>query len=231
MTFQLFRPSRMRVLVACETSGRVRDAFIARGHDAVSCDLLPTKSPGPHIQGNAFHVLNDGWDLMIAFPTCTKLTVSAAWTMYAPDDNELPVDLRRPHPDFPNRRAEQDEAAEDFMRFAEAPIPRKALENPIGAMSTRWREPDQVIQPYWFGDDASKATCLWLVDLPRIPIPPRSLWSPGRMVIDPDTGRTVRRWANQTDNGQNRLPPSVNRWDLRSETFPGIANAMAENWG
>lgn len=231
MTFQLFRPSRMRVLVACETSGRVRDAFIAHGHDAISCDLLPTKAPGPHIQGNAFDILDNGWDLMIAHPTCTKLTVSAAWTMYHPDDKELPVEQRRPHPDFPNRRQEQDEATADFMRFANAPVRCKAIENPIGAMSTRWREPDQVVQPYWFGDDASKATCFWLDGLPLIPIPPKSLWHPGRIVVDLETGRQFRRWANQTDNGFNKLPPSADRWALRSETYPGIANAMADNWG
>ena len=221
----------MRVLVACETSGRVRDAFIARGHDAVSCDLLPSKAGGPHIQGNAFDILGDGWDLMVAHPTCTKLTVAAAWTLYHPDDRELPFDRRRPHPKFPDRLREQDEAAEDFMRFANAPIRRKAIENPVGVMSTRWRKPDQTIQPYQFGDDASKRTCLWLEDLPPLVVPPRSTWAKPRIAIDPLKGHEVERWSNQTDSGQNRLGPSEDRWALRSETYPGIARAFAENWG
>lgn len=221
----------MRILVACETSGRVRDAFRRRGHDAISCDLLPTKVEGPHIEGDVLEVLDDGWDMLIAHPTCTKLTVSAAWCLYHPDDKELPTGQRRPHPNFPERQQEQDEAAEFFMRFVDAPIAKKAIENPVGAMSTRYRQPDQTIQPYWFGDDASKATCLWLFGLPTIPIPPRSRWAPGRLVVDPDTGKAVRRWANQTDNGQNRLAPSEDRWALRSETYPGIAEAFAENWG
>lgn len=183
-----------RVLVACETSGRVRDAFIARGHDAVSCDLLPSKAGGPHIQGNAFDILGDGWDLMIAHPTCTKLTVAAAWTLYHPDDRALPYADRRPHPKFPDRRREQDEAAEDFMRFANAPIRKKVIENPVGVMSTRYRKPDQIVQPHWFGDDASKTTCLWLFDLPKLVIPPRELWFPPRLVFDATRGKTLPRW-------------------------------------
>lgn len=248
MTFQLpFDREPMRILVACETSGRVRDAFRRRGHDAWSCDLLPDKNGSPHhLQMNALEILDPTlyarsimlpggsakpWNMLIAHPPCTKLTVSAAWCMYHPDDKELPVEQRRPHPDFPDRRREQDEAAEFFMRFVDAPIEKKAIENPIGAMSTRYRQPDQVVQPYWFGDDASKATCFWLFGLPTIPVPPRSQWAPGRLVVDPDSGKTVRRWANQTDNGQNRLSPSEDRWALRSETYPGIAEAMGENWG
>lgn len=221
----------MRVLVACETTGRVRDAFIAAGHDAVSCDLLPAKTAGPHIQGNAFDHLNDDWDMMIAHPTCTKLTVAAAWCMYHPDDKHLPYAERRPHPDFPNRRAEQDQAAADFMRFVEAPIQKRIVENPVGVMSTRYRKSDQTIQPYQFGDDASKRTCLWLYGLPKLVIPPKALWHPGRWVIDPRNGKLAQRWSNQTDSGQNRLGPSEDRWDKRSETYPSIAIAFADQWG
>lgn len=234
----------MRVLIACETSGRGREEFRRRGHDAWSCDLLPSVDGSPfHIQGNAFDILGDGWDFMIAHPTCTKLTGAAAWTMYHPDDRDLPVEERRPHPKFPDRRAEQDQAAEDFMRFAHAPIPKRVVENPVGAMSSRYRSPDQTIQPYQFGDDASKRTCLWLYGVPKLRIPPRELWFPPRMVPraqamgKSDVARGNKgpaflpRWSNQTDTGQNRLGPSEDRWKIRSETFPGIARAFGEQWG
>lgn len=196
----------MRVLVACEYSGRVRDAFIARGHDAVSCDLLPTDAPGPHYQGDVADLLGDGWDLMIAHPPCTYLCSSG-----------LHWNKRRPE------RAAQTEAALDFVRLLmDAPIDRIAVENPIGCISTRIRKPEQTVQPYWFGDDASKATCLWLKNLP--PLRATNLVV-GRLI----NGK--RRWANQTDSGQNKLPPSDTRWKQRSETYLGIAAAMAEQWG
>jgi hypothetical protein len=196
----------MRVLIACEFSGTVRDAFIARGHDAVSCDLLPTENPGPHHQGSVLDILGDGWDLMIAHPPCTYLTASG-----------LHWNKRRPG------RTEQTEAAVAFvLALANAPIPRVAIENPIGGLSTRWRKPDQIIQPHQFGHDASKATCLWLAGLPTLK-PTQNV--PPRMV----NGRP--RWSNQTDSGQNRLPPSKDRWALRSMTYQGIADAMADQWG
>jgi hypothetical protein len=196
----------VRVLVACEYSGRVRDAFIALGHDAMSCDLLETEASGPHYQGDVRDVIGDGWDLMIAHPPCTYLCASG-----------LHWNKRRPE------RAQQTEEALQFVRFLlEAPIERIALENPIGCIGTRVRPADQIIQPWWFGDDASKATCLWLDNLP--PLRPTKLIE-GRCV----NGK--RRWANQTDSGQNRLGPSEDRWKQRSETYMGIAKAMAEQWG
>jgi hypothetical protein len=196
----------MKVLVACEYSGRVRDAFLALDHDAMSCDLLPTDVAGPHYQGDVRDVLNDGWDLMIAHPPCTYLASSG-----------LHWNTKRPE------RAQQTEEALEFVRLLlDAPIPRIALENPIGCISTRIRKPEQVIQPYWFGDDASKSTCLWLKNLP--PLRPTNFIE-GRIV----DGK--RRWANQTDSGQNRLGPSEDRWKKRSETYLGIAQAMAEQWG
>jgi hypothetical protein len=196
----------MKVLVACEYSGRVRDAFLALDHDAMSCDLLPTDVAGPHYQGDMRDVLNDGWDLMIAHPPCTYLASSG-----------LHWNTKRPE------RARQTEEALEFVRLLlDAPIPRIALENPIGCISTRIRKPEQVIQPYWFGDDASKSTCLWLKNLP--PLRPTNFIE-GRIV----NGK--RRWANQTDSGQNRLGPSEDRWKKRSETYLGIAQAMAEQWG
>ncbi len=196
----------MKVLVACEYSGRVRDAFLALGHDAMSCDLLPTDAPGPHYQGDVQDVLGQRWDLMIAHPPCTYLASSGLhWNKRQPD------------------RAVKTEAALQFvMALLNAPIERIALENPIGCISTRVRKPEQVIQPWQFGDDASKATCLWLKNLP--PLKPTKL-IPGRLV----NGK--RRWANQTDSGQNRLSPSADRWKKRSETYQGIAAAMADQWG
>lgn len=193
----------MKVLIACEYSGTVRDAFRALGHDAMSCDLLPTDAPGPHYQGDVRDILNDGWDLMIAHPPCTHLAVSGArW--------------------FHLKQAEQAESLEFVKLLLSAPIPRIALENPVSIISSRIRKPDQVIHPYQFGHDASKATCLWLKGLPLLTptehVPPR--------LVD---GKP--RWANQTDSGQNRLPPTADRWKIRSKTYDGIARAMAEQWG
>lgn len=204
----------MKVLVACEFSGVVRDAFRQKGHEAISCDLLPSDAPGPHIQGNVLDVIygefeGDGigdFDLMIAHPPCTHLSVSG-----------LHWNKRRPE------RAQLTEDALDFVRLLlDAPIERIALENPVGCISSRIRKPDQIIQPYQFGEDASKQTCLWLKSLPLLQatsyVPPR--------IVD---GK--QRWSNQTDSGQNRLGPSEDRWKLRSITYQGIADAMASQWG
>jgi hypothetical protein len=220
-----------RILIGCEKSGRVRDAFIKRGYNAWSCDLEPSWTDGPHIRGDIRDVMRWGWDGAILHPECTKLTVAAAWCMYHPDDEHLPYADRRPHPDFPDRRQEQDEAAEFFMACIDAPIPLIAVENSVGVMSTRYRKPDQIIQPYQFGDDASKKTCLWLKGFSKLPIDP-ALRVPGRMVPHPTrAGVFLERWSNQTDSGQNRLGPSEDRSAKRAETYPGIANAFAEHWG
>ena len=193
----------MRVLVACEFSGAVRDAFTARGHDAMSCDLLPAETPGRHYQGDVRDVLGGGWDLMVGHPPCTYLAVSG-----------LHWNKRRPE------RALLTEEALEFVRLLlDAPIPQIALENPVGCISSRIRKPDQIIQPWQFGHDASKATCLWLKGLPLLQ--PTDVL-PG--------GREARR-ANQTASGQNKLSPSKDRWKLRSLTYPGIADAMATQWG
>lgn len=201
----------MRILVGCECSGKVRDAFIALGHDAVSCDLLPSDRPGPHIQGDLLEVLDQGWDMGIFFPPCTYLCGSGMhWTTRGLRDPKLTED-----------------ALEFVRRILAAPIPRKALENPVGAISSRIRKPDQIIQPWQFGDDASKKTCLWLENLP--PLAPTRI-VPGRLVTLP-SGKVVERWGNQTDSGQNRLGPSEDRWKVRSETYTGVAEAMAAQWG
>lgn len=198
----------MRVLVACEFSGRVRDAFIRRGHDAMSCDLLPDESPsgGPHYQGDIRDVLDDSWGLMVAHPPCTYLSVSGLhWNKRVPG------------------REAKTEAALDFVReLLAAPIPRIALENPISCISTRIRKPDQIIQPWQFGHDASKATCLWLKALP--PLRHTS-------IVEPRIVNGRKRWSNQTDSGQNKLGPSTDRWKERSKTYQGIADAMADQWG
>jgi hypothetical protein len=195
----------MHILIACEYSGTVRDAFIAKGHDAMSCDLLPTDVPGPHYQGDVFDIINNGWDMMIAHPPCTYLSVSGMhWTARGLRDPQLTED-----------------ALEFVTRLMAASIPRIAVENPISVISSRIRKPDQIINPWQFGHDASKRTCLWLKNLP--------LLTPTD-IVEPRIVNGKKRWANQTDSGQNRLPPSEDRWKIRSETYTGIAQAMANQW-
>jgi hypothetical protein len=182
----------VRVLVACEFSGVVRDAFIERGHEAVSCDLLPSETSGPHHQGDVLELLFDGfWDLMIAHPPCTHLAVSGArW--------------------FKDKDIEQAEALDFVRTLLNAPIPRIALENPVSVISSRIRKPDQIIQPWQFGHGETKATCLWLKNLPSL-VPTN--------VVD---GRAPR---------VHHASPGPDRWKERSRTLPGIAVAMAEQWG
>lgn len=198
----------MKVLIACEFSGTVRDAFRKRGHDAWSVDLLPTESdPAYHIQRDVFEAIGMAqWDLMIAHPPCTYLTSSGLhWNKRDPE-----------------RAAKTDEALEFVLALSIAPIDRIAIENPIGCLSTRWRKPDQIIQPHQFGHDASKSTCLWLKNLPAL-VPTEN--------VAPRMVGGKPRWANQTDSGQNKLGPSPTRWAERSKTYQGIADAMAEQWG
>ncbi|UQZ87740.1 hypothetical protein C4J81_00385 [Deltaproteobacteria bacterium Smac51] len=180
----------MRVLVACEFSGRVRDAFIARGHDAISCDLLPSERPGPHYQGNVRDILNDGWDLMVAHPPCTHLAVSGRrW--------------------FKGKEALQSEALNFVRALMNAPIFRIAVENPLSLISSQIRPADQLIQPWQFGHGELKATCLWLRGLPKLK--PTCI-VPGR------------------ESRLHHLSPGVDRWKERSRTYPGIAEAMADQW-
>jgi hypothetical protein len=196
----------MKILVACEFSGVVRDAFIRAGHDAMSCDLLPTESPGAHYQGDVRDVMSSGWDLMVAHPPCTYLSVSRLhWNKRVPGRTLLTED------------------ALVFVRLLMvAPIPRIAIENPVSCISSRIRKPDQVIQPYQFGHDASKSTCLWLKGLPKLR--PTGF-------VEPRVVNGKNRWADQTDSGQNKLPPPEDCWKDRSRTFSGIAAAMADQWG
>lgn len=251
----------MRVLIACEYSGTVRDAFAKKGHQAVSCDLLPSEKAGLHFQGPVEYLLggwmpvsfsdecrlNEGsfcektqkdcndcecigptqegveyteidgfllgrpqkhphWDLMIAHPPCTYLCNSGLhWNKRV------------------SGRQEQTEKALEFVRLLmDAPINKIAIENPIGCISTKIRKFDQIIQPWQFGADASKATCFWLKNLPKL-FPTK--------IIEPRIVNGKKRWSNQTDSGQNKLPPSPDRWKIRSTTFLGVAEAMAEQWG
>ena len=180
----------MKVLVACEFSGTIRDAFTKAGHDAVSCDLLPAETPGVHYQGPVEDILHDEWDLMIACPPCTHLASSGArW--------------------FKDKVPEQAAALNFVTLLLAAPIPRIALENPIGVISTKVRKPDQIIQPWQYGHGETKATCLWLQGLPLL------------VPTDIVEGREQRIW---------KMGPSPNRWKERSRFFPGIAAAMASQW-
>jgi len=181
----------MKVLIACEFSGIVREAFTKLGHDAVSCDLLPSEIKGKHYQGDVKDLLTEKWDLMIAHPPCTHLAVSGArW--------------------FKNKTTEQKEALEFVKLLLNAPINKIALENPISVISSKIRKPDQIIQPWQFGHGETKATCLWLKNLP--------LLKPTNIV----EGREPKI---------HKMPPSENRWKERSRTYLGIAEAMAAQWG
>ena len=182
----------MKILIACEFSGRVRDAFIAKGHDAMSCDLLPTDLPGPHYQGDVFDVLDYPWELAIFHPPCTHLAVSGARH-------------------FRDKRMDgrQQAAISFFMRLAKADIPAICIENPVSIMSSVYRKPDQIIQPWQFGHGETKATCLWLKGLPLL------------VPTDVVDGREARI---------HRMPPSADRWKDRSMTYQGVANAMAAQW-
>lgn len=220
----------MRVLVACEFSGIVRDAFTVRGHDAWSCDLLPTERPGQHIQGDVLEVINDGWDLMIAHPPCTHLAVSGArW--------------------FKDKRCEQAEALAFVERLLGAPIEKIALENPVSIISSRIRKPDQIIQPWWFGHGETKTTCLWLKNLPHlepteIVVPEWAVRVDGSVHLSAKgkrdnpthylTGRAKRILSGvqlEQWNRIHKMPPSPERWKNRSRTYSGVANAMAIHWG
>jgi len=197
----------MKILIACEYSGRVRDSFRLLGHDAWSCDLLPPDDGSEfHIQGDVLSLLSDGWDMMIAFPPCTFLCSSGLhWNKRVEGRNK-----------------KTEEALELVRALMDAPIGKIAIENPVGRIGTAIRKSDQSIHPYMFGDDASKRTCLWLKNL-------RTL-KPTKFV-EPRMVDGKPRWENQTDSGQNKLPPSKDRWKERSKTYQGIANAMASHWG
>lgn len=206
---------QLRILICCESSGTVREAFRALGHDAWSCDLLPADDGSPyHIRGEALDVVTHSgflFDMIGLHPPCTYLGVSGI------------------HWNDRGRGWEKTHEALQFVRdlIAAAEDQPFYLENPVSIISSKIRKPDQIIQPYQFGDDASKKTCLWLQGLPPLRLDPAAR-CPGRVVVC--NGKNVERWANQTDSGQNRLGPSEDRWKVRSKTYPGIAAAMAAQW-
>lgn len=212
----------MRVLIGCECSGIVREAFRRRGHDAWSCDLKPSEQPGQHLQCDVLTVLDRGWDLAIFHPDCTYLTCSAEW---AYGDGPYHQKVKPGTLVGAARRAARVHAIAFVRTLWSAPIPKLALENPVGVLSRELGKP-QVIQPYNFGEDASKATCLWLKNLP--PLVATTYCEP-RIVID-GNGKPQKRWANQTDSGQNRLSPGESRSQDRSRTYRGIAEALADQW-
>jgi hypothetical protein len=202
----------MRVLVACETSGAVRNEFLLNGHDAWSCDLLPSEDKSmTHIVGDVKDVIwQEGpWDLIIMHPPCTALCVSGNrwYGRFMPKENE---------------REQAVEWTKDMWYKATAVAPYVCMENPVGVLNRLWRKPTQIIQPYDFGHDASKKTCLWLEGLPTLE--PTDYYPPRYVDGYP-------RWGNQTDSGQNKLGPSEDRWKERSRTYKGIAKAMADQWG
>ena len=181
----------MKVLIACEFSGILREAFTSRGHNAWSCDLLPTEIPGQHICGDVLDILHDNWDLLVAHPPCTHLAVSGSrWFKY--------------------KTEQQQQAVEFFIKLYQAPVDKLAVENPISVISTKFRKPDQIIQPWWFGCGETKATCLWLRGLPKL------------QATNIVSGRV---------NRIHRESPGPDRWKNRSRTYIGIAQAMAQQWG
>jgi len=187
----------MKILVGCERSGVVRDKLRELNHDAWSCDILPSEESNDyHIEGDVRKYLYEGWDMAIFFPDCTHICVSGAR--------------------YFSQKTELQETALDFVaRLMVAPISKIAIENPVGVISTKIRKPDQIIQPWMFGDDASKKTCLWLKNLPK---------------LEPTNIIKKDRYENQTVSGQNKLAPSKDRAYLRAKTYPGIADAMAQQW-
>lgn len=192
----------MKVLVACEYSGVVRDAFNRLGHNAISCDLLDTESPGKHIKDNVLNHLNDGWDLMIAHPPCTHLAVSgAAW--------------------FKNKQKEQAEALDFVRELMQAPINKICIENPVSVISTKIRKPDQIIQPYYFGDPHKKTTCLWLKNLPLLK--KTNEVEPKMITLKDGKKRSLFEY-------EASCKPKHLRGKIRSKTFEGIAQAMASQW-
>lgn len=226
----------MRVLIGMETSGMVRRAMRARGIDAYSCDLLPAVDASPHhIQGDVFDYLDDGWDGAIFHPTCTYLTISAEWAYKDPDYIRYPgVGYhQKVKPDTlvgTARREARTLALDGVRRLRDCKIPRVTVENPRGVIGPRLWPVSQTIQPYFFGDDASKATCLHIRGWPKLVIDPAKRF-PGRWVEWPrGSGKMVERWSNQTDSNQNNLTPSADRWAKRSKTYPGIAEAVAEQY-
>lgn len=233
--------NKMNILVACEESQAVTAELRRLGHNAYSCDLLMCSGGHPewHFQTDVFEIIaNNGgnlqngsemhldgtWDMMIAHPPCTYLAVSGAQWYYHPEDAHLPVLNRRPHPKYPDRAKDREEAVQFFLALANAPIDKIAIENPIGIISSRWRKPDQVVQPFMFGDEARKTTCLWLKNLPLLES--TNLVSEGERIYF-KSGKSQPKWYS---DAFVKAKSHEERRTMRSKTFPGMARAMAEQW-
>lgn len=228
----------MNVLIACEESQTICKAFRERGHNAFSCDIQPCSGGHPawHFQDDALSVIKNvggnletgevlfvkKWDLLIAHPPCTYLTVTGLRWFYHPEDAHLPVEQRREHPNHIGRRLRREEAIAFFLEFTKTNVERWAIENPVGCMSTIYKKPTQIIHPYMFGEKASKKTCLWLHNLP--PLKPTKIVDKGEQVTY-KSGRIMPKWYVEVAN----LPPAERR-KARSKTFQGIADAIAEQW-
>jgi hypothetical protein len=231
----------MRILVACEESQAITKELRKLGHDAFSCDLLPCSGGHPewHFQEDVFKIIEkhggilqngeknvsaDQWEMMIAHPPCTFLAVSGARWFYHPEDKDMPVHNRRPHPRFPNRAIHRDEALEFFIRLCEAPIEKIAVENPVGIVNTKYKKPTQTVHPWMFGDEASKATCLWLKNLPKLE--PTNIVGKGERVVL-SSGKSLPKWYS---DALTKAKNEAERRTMRSKTFFGMARAMAQQW-
>ena len=203
----------MKILVACEFSGTVREAFAKLGHDVWSCDIEPTDILGNHYQGDVMDIINDGWDMLIAFPPCTHLAVSGAR-----------------HFEAKRKDGRQQQGIDFFMQMINAPIDKISVENPIGIMSSLYQKPTQIIQPWQFGHEAQKTTCLWLKNLP--PLQHTNIVSKGDFYISP-TGKKMPTWMSDPidANGKKLAYGSAEIKKIRNKTFQGIADAMANQWG
>lgn len=240
------KKKKLNILVACEESQAVTKELRLLGHNAFSCDLLPCSGGHPewHFQQDVFKVikspgkqkLQNGklitektewkgkWDMMIAHPPCTYLAVSGAQWYYHPEDKSLPTLNRRAHPRYPNRANDREEAVEFFLALANAPIEKIVIENPIGIISSRWRKPDQVVQPFMFGDEATKTTCLWLKNLPKLE--PTNIVDKGERIYF-KSGKSQPKWYS---DAFVKSKSHEERRTMRSKTFAGMARAMAEQW-
>ena len=230
----------MRVLIACEESQAITKEMRALGHEAYSCDLLPCSGGHPewHFNCDVFDIIDfrggtlqdgseayvDKWDLMIGHPPCTFLSVSGAQWYYHPEDKDLPTDERRPHPKYPHRAKDREDALQFFKALMEADVEKIVLENPVGVISTLYRKPDQIVQPYQFGDEATKTTCLWFKNVD--PLVHTKVVGKGEREVFA-SGKSHPKWY--ADAMKNAKTPAERR-TLRSKTFPGMAKAMAEQW-
>jgi hypothetical protein len=231
----------MKVLVACEESQAVTKELRKLGHEAYSCDLLPCSGGHPewHFNCDIFEVIQnfggelqngdvlesiDEWEMMVAHPPCTYLSVSGAKWYYHPDDKDLPTSDRRPHPRFPNRAKHRDEALDFFIKLMSVPIDRIAIENPVGIISTKYRKPNQIVQPWMFGDEATKTTCFWTKNLPDLE--PTKIVGKGERITF-KSGKSQPKWYS---DALTKAKTNEERQTLRSKTFPGLAKAIAKQW-